>query len=107
MGAIGKQPDQFQQQGSGLSPSVTCGRYSLNTYGDLLPQRLQLWQAGGTLGLMDETLNRRELRIQPPAGDAAEESQSPAIVDCWGGYPPIRPIKIVESWAEQIGLRAH
>jgi hypothetical protein len=99
MGAIGKQPDQFQQQGRGLSPSVTCGRYSLNTYRDLLPQRLQLWQAGGTLGLMDESLNRRELRIQPPAGDAAEDMLSPAIVDGRSGYPPLRLIKIVESWA--------
>jgi hypothetical protein len=48
---------------------------------------------------MEENLNRRELRIQPPAGDAAEDMLSPAIVDGRGGYPPLRLIKIVESWA--------
>jgi hypothetical protein len=54
----------------------------------LLPHLLQRCQAGGVLGLMDEHLNRRVLRIQPPAGDAAEEIPSPAIVDGRGGGPP-------------------
>jgi hypothetical protein len=43
---------------------------------------------GGALGLMDESLNRRKLRIQPPAGDASEEIPSPAIVDRRDGYLP-------------------
>jgi hypothetical protein len=32
IGAIGKQPEQFQKTGNGLSPSVTLTHHPLNAY---------------------------------------------------------------------------
>jgi hypothetical protein len=84
MGAIGKQPDKFQQKGSGLSPSVTFGRYPLNTYGDLLPQLLQLWQAGGARGLVDGNPNLGHIHSIASRRDttaAYPNISSEAIVD--------------------------
>jgi hypothetical protein len=56
---------------------------------------------------MQEHLNRKGLRTQPPAADAAEEIRSPAIAEGWGGYLPTGVIKIVKFWVVQIGLQAH
>ena len=65
IGAIGKQPEQFQKKGHGLSPSVTSTYYPLNNYVRPCVGTLGL-PTGVSLGLDVGDLHRRHLRLAMP-----------------------------------------